>query len=285
MIKDGVHLGHLVNQWNPEMKHFLAKKTKRLTVSKTKAVTIHLLDLVKTTAHLNYVASRLTKTAKEKKIILFVGTGKTHAPLTARLAKACDAYYVTEKWLGGMLTNWNTINLSTERLRKYDVVLAQKLIETMPKKEAARAYKDQKNLSRILGGIKFMMQKPDLVVVIGQLKEINALKECEKLNIKTISISDTNCDPRKSDFIIPANDDSVASLQRIFKTFVAAVKRGQILATGRRFKRPLYFKKHYDKVTGPPRRRKKKTSNKTKPKLKTHRKDNFKKTVTKSKVK
>ena len=245
MMRNGVHLGHVVNRWNPQMKPFLVKNRKRVKLSKNKSITLHLIDLVKTASHLNYLASRLTKTAAQKKTILFVGTGKEYAPLVSRIAKVCKAYYVNEKWLGGMLTNWDTLRLSTDRLRKYDVLMADGSIQSMPKKEGARAYKDQNKLHRTLGGIKFMLKKPDLVIVVGQTKETNALKECKKLNIPSISITDSDCHPMASDMIVPANDDSLASIQFIFKTIATAVKRGQLLIDEQ--EKPRTYLRRYQK--------------------------------------
>lgn len=246
MMENAVHLGHAPNRWNPQMKSFIClDKSKRIKISDKKETKVHVLDLVKTVAHLDYLKLRLAKAAQQEQTILFVGTDKGYGPVISKMAKACQAYYVNEKWLGGMLTNWKTINTSRENLLKFGVLIEEGVIDGMPKKEQARAYKVKHKLHRLLGGISYMMKKPDLVIVVGQLKEQKALKECKKLNIPSISISDTNCNPMASDMIVPANDDSMAGLQIIFNNLVHAVKRGQLLLAEKN--KPRVFKRIYHK--------------------------------------
>ena len=217
MVKAGMHLGHPARKWNPKMKPFIY----------TEKDNIHLIDLIKTYVHLNYVCKFLTKSTSNGKTILFVGTKKQASNLVAKTALNCNSFYVNEKWLGGMLTNWNTISLSTKKLQELEIQEKKGLFNKLPKKEAANLLKKKQKLEKYLGGIKNMNKLPDIVIIIGQHEEINALKECNKLGISSISILDTDCDPSISDLIVPANDDSMPSIKLLLQEFEFAIKTGQ----------------------------------------------------------
>lgn len=217
MVQAGMHLGHPARKWNPKMKPFIY----------TEKDSIHLIDLIKTYVHLNYVCKFLTKSTSNGKKILFVGTKKQASNLIAETALNCNSFYVNEKWLGGMLTNWKTVYLSTKKLKNLEIQEKKGLFNKLPKKEAANLIKKKEKLNKYLGGMKNMEVLPDIVVIIGQHEEINALKECNKLGIRSISILDTDCDPSISDLIVPANDDSMPSIKLLLQEFEFSIKQGQ----------------------------------------------------------
>lgn len=217
MVQAGMHLGHPARKWNPKMKPFIY----------TEKDSIHLIDLIKTYVHLNYVCKFLTKSSSNGKKILFVGTKKQASNLIAETALNCNSFYVNEKWLGGMLTNWKTVYLSTKKLKNLEIQEKKGLFNKLPKKEAANLIKKKEKLNKYLGGMKNMEVLPDIVIIIGQHEEINALKECNKLGIRSISILDTDCDPSISDLIVPANDDSMPSIKLLLQEFEFSIKQGQ----------------------------------------------------------
>ena len=217
MVQAGMHLGHPARKWNPKMKPFIY----------TEKDNIHLIDLIKTYVHLNYVCKFLIKSTSVGKTVLFVGTKKQASNLIATTALNCNSFYVNEKWLGGMLTNWKTISLSTKKLKELEIQEKKDLFNKLPKKEAANLLKKKQKLEKYLGGIKTMDKLPDIVIIIGQHEELNALKECNKLGINSISILDTDCDPSLSDLIVPANDDSMPSIKLLLQEFEFAIKKGQ----------------------------------------------------------
>ena len=217
MVQAGMHLGHPARKWNPKMKSFIY----------TEKDNIHLIDLIKTYVHLNYVCKFLTKSTSNGKKVLFVGTKKQASNLIANTALNCNSFYVNEKWLGGMLTNWKTVYLSTKKLKNLEIQEQKGLFDKLPKKEASNLIKKKEKLNKYLGGMKNMEVLPDIVIIVGQYEEINALKECNKLGIRSISILDTDCDPSISDLIVPANDDSMPSIKLLLQEFELAIKQGQ----------------------------------------------------------
>ncbi len=217
MVKAGMHLGHQTKKWNPKMKPYIY----------TQRDNIHLIDLIQTYVHLNHVSKFLTESTSIGKTVLFVGTKKQFSQLVAKAALKCNSFYVNEKWLGGMLTNWQTIVLSTKKLKYLETQEQKGFLNKLPKKETARLTKEKEKLEKYLGGMKNMDHIPDIVIIIGQTEELNALKECNKLGIRSITILDTDCDPSLTDLIIPANDDSMPSIQLLLDEFVDAIKKGQ----------------------------------------------------------
>jgi small subunit ribosomal protein S2 len=228
MIKSYMYLGHPAKKWHPKMKSFVYQKSVLALLNK-KIIRMHIIDLVKSMYHAKFLSAWLTKIAMKNKKILFVGTEGPYAGLVSRAAKVCQAYYVNEKWLGGMLTNWKTIAILIDQLKDYERLIKSWKFQRMPKKEAARTLKQKNKLQKYLGGIKYMASKPDFVIVIGQLKERKVLNECKKSKIPSLSIVDTNCNPTASDLVMPSNDDSNRSLRWLFSLIVVAIKRGQLL--------------------------------------------------------
>lgn len=217
MIKAGMHLGHQARKWNPKMKPYIYGQRDN----------IHLIDLIKTYVNLNQVSSFLTQSTSNGKKVLFVGTKKQAAQLVADAALSCDSFYVNEKWLGGMLTNWRTISLSIQKLKYLETQEQKGIFNKLPKKEAASLIKQKEKLQKYLGGLKKMDRIPDIVIIIGQPEEFNALRECNKLGVRSITILDTDCDPSIADLIVPANDDSMPSIKLLLDEFVSAIKKGQ----------------------------------------------------------
>lgn len=219
MTKAGMHLGHEVRKWNPKMKPFIHSQKDN----------IHIIDLVQTYFLLKQTSQFLTKSTAQGQTVLFVGTKKPVSSLLAKAAINCDSFYVNQKWLGGLLTNWQTIQLSIKKLKELETRFDNGLFEKIPKKEASSLLKEKEKLDKYLGGLKTMQKIPDIVIIIGQTHEINAVKECQKLQIRTITLLDTDCNPALADFGIPANDDSIPSLQLLLNEFVEAIQKGKIL--------------------------------------------------------
>jgi small subunit ribosomal protein S2 len=153
-----------------------------------------------------------------------LGQKKQASRVIAQAAGLCDGFFVNQRWLGGMLTNWSTLQVSIKRLYE----LENQSFEGLPKKEAANLKKEWLRLNKYLGGLKLMKTLPDIVILVGQPEELNAVRECKKLKIPVVSLLDSDCDPTIVDWGVPANDDSVGSIQVILECFVEAIQRGKI---------------------------------------------------------
>ena len=213
MVKTGVHFGHQAKKWNPKMAPYIYAEKNG----------IHIIDLIQTYFFLKNTVKFLLSEASQGKKFLFVGTKKQASRLIAKVALSCNSFYVNQRWLGGMLTNWKTIKTSIERLNE----LQNLQNSNYSKKELANFKKEKDRLQKYLGGLKNMTAIPDVVIIVGQPEEINAVRECQKLGLRSITILDTDCDPNLADLFVPANDDSVASLQLILTEFIEAIKKGQ----------------------------------------------------------
>nr|YP_009105823.1 ribosomal protein S2 [Koliella corcontica]AIT94525.1 ribosomal protein S2 [Koliella corcontica] len=217
MAQVGMHFGHQARKWNPKMAPYIY----------TERNGIHIIDLIQTYYHIREVNNFLFESASKGKSFLFVGTKKQASRLVAKTALQCNSFFVSQRWLGGMLTNWKTIKSSINKLNELETLEKNGLLNNLPKKEAAIAKKEKERLQKYLGGLKNMINIPDIVIIIGQTEEINAVLECKKLQLETITILDTDCDPSLANYFIPANDDSVASLQLILNEFLVSIKKGQ----------------------------------------------------------
>lgn len=213
MVKTGVHFGHQAKKWNPKMAPFIYAEKNG----------IHIIDLIQTYFFLKNTRNFLTNQAAQGKTFLFVGTKKQASRLIAKVALSCNSFYVNQRWLGGMLTNWKTIKTSIEKLNQ----LQNLDLSNYSKKEIANFRKEKERLQKYLAGLKNMASIPDVVIIVGQPDEINAVRECQKLGLRSVTILDTDCDPTLADLFVPANDDSVASLQLILTEFVEAIQKGQ----------------------------------------------------------
>jgi len=217
MIQAGLHIGHFSHQWNPKMIPYIYKEKN----------SIHIIDLVQTYFYLQKALHFLYNSTAQGKTILFVGTKKQVSKLVERTANQCNSFFVTERWLGGLLTNWLTVQKSISKLallenqkRKIDNL-------QLSKKEISRLKKKKDRLEKYLGGLKNMTSLPDIVIIIDQQREITAVQECQKLGIRSITILDTNGDPNLADLFIPGNDDSIAALNLILNELSQCIILGQ----------------------------------------------------------
>ncbi len=217
MLESGVHFGHQTRRWNPKMAPYIF----------TERNGVHIIDLVQT-AQLMEDAYDYMRVASEKgKKFLFVGTKRQAAGIVAQEAQRCGAYYVNQRWLGGMLTNWTTIKSRVERLKDLERREETGALDLLPKKEASVLRREMVKLQKYLGGIKSMRKIPDGVVLVDQRREYNAVLECQKLGIPIVSLLDTNCDPDLVDIAIPANDDAIRSIKLIVGKLADAIYEGR----------------------------------------------------------
>ena len=216
LLESGVHFGHQTRRWNPKMSQYIY----------TARNGVHIIDLVQT-AQLMEDAYQYVRNGSDKgKRFLFVGTKRQAAGIIAQEASRCGANYVNQRWLGGMLTNWETIKTRVERLKELEAMEEDGQIERRPKKEGAVLRRELGKLQKYLGGIKTMRRPPDVVVIVDQRREYNAIQECQKLGIPMISLLDTNCDPDYADIPIPANDDAIRSIKLILGKLADAIHEG-----------------------------------------------------------
>jgi small subunit ribosomal protein S2 len=217
LLEAGVHFGHKAYRWNPKMFPYIYSEVNN----------IHILDLVQSATLLNEANSYVTSAANQGKIFLFIGTKRQASTLIAQEAKRCDSYYVNHRWLGGMLTNWTTLSDRIIRLKNLEQQEADNNFAFLPKKEASLSRKELEKLRKHLDGIKDMPRIPDIAIIVDQKREITAIRECRKLGIPIVSISDTNCDPDLIDIPIPGNDDAVRSIKLILKSLTDSIVEGQ----------------------------------------------------------
>lgn len=219
MIYAGMHFGHQKKNWNPKMAPYIY----------TERNGIHIIDLIQTYSYYFQVCTFLTEAAAQGKTFLFVGTKKQASSLVAKAALSCESFYVNQRWLGGMLTNWTTIRTSLKKLIAFEKKELAGEFLNYSKKEVSSILKEKQRLQKYLGGLKGMETIPDVVIIIGQPEEIHAVYECKKLGISSVTILDTDCDPSFADFFIPANDDSIPSIQFLLTGFIESIKKGKQL--------------------------------------------------------
>ena len=217
MLDAGVHFGHQARRWNPKMEAYIYGQRNG----------IHIIDILKTRVCLEEAGEFLFKTASESKKILFVGTKRQAANVISVAASQSNSFFVNQRWLGGMLTNWSTMKVCIQKLNALEKQFTTGIFDQLPKKEAALRKKQLDRLSKYLGGVKGMTSLPDVVIIVGQSRELNAVHECNRLGIRTITILDTNSNPDLADYFIPANDDSLRSIELILTTLSQAIQRGQ----------------------------------------------------------
>lgn len=210
LLEAGVHFGHQTKRWNPKMKQFIFGERSG----------IYILDLGKTVKLFKEAEEFVRQLAAEGKSLLFVGTKRQAQDVIAEEATRCGMFYVNERWLGGLLTNYTTIQRSIGRLRDLEAMATDGRYDFMPKKEIAKAEKEKRKLQKNLEGIRNMGRLPDALFVVDTRKEKIAVDEARKLKIPVIGIVDTNCDPDEVDFVIPGNDDALRSI-RLFASRVA----------------------------------------------------------------
>ena len=202
LLDAGVHFGHKTNRWNPKMSEFLFGHRNG----------IHIIDLQKTVQLFNEALKVVKSFAEEGKTILFVGTKRQASDLIEKYAKSCNQYFINKRWLGGMLTNWDTIQNSISRLKKIEDILENQ-INSYTKKEILKFQNTSEKLNKAIGGIKELTKKPDLLFIIDTNKEFLAVKEANKTEIPIVAVLDSNSSPEGIDYPIPGNDDAIRSIE------------------------------------------------------------------------
>ena len=210
LLEAGVHFGHQTKRWNPKMKKYIFGQRNG----------IYLIDLSRTSECLRQAEQFVMRLASENRTLLFVGTKRQAQDLIVEEAQRCGMYFVNERWLGGLLTNFTTIQRSLDRLRELEAMAEDGRYESLSKKEVARLEKEKRKLHRNLDGIRQMSRLPDAVFVIDTRREKIAVDEARKLRIPVIGLVDTNCDPDDVDYVIPGNDDALRAI-RLFVTRIA----------------------------------------------------------------
>ncbi len=219
LLDAGMHFGHQTQKWNPKMKPFIfgAKNG------------IYIIDLRKTSDMLDAAYNIVREYASRGRNVVFVGTKKQAGDVVAEEAKRAGSYYINRRWLGGMLTNFETIRGRINKLRELEDFINSGAAEKLPKKEIAQLNRQVAKLTKTLGGIKEMKGMPDILFVIDQKKELIAIKEANKLNIPVICLADTNADPDDIDFLIPGNDDAIRSIKLVASKLADAIIEGKSL--------------------------------------------------------
>ena len=217
LLEAGVHFGHQTRRWNPKMKQFIL----------TQRNGIYIIDLQKTVKKIEEAYYFVRDLAMEDKTILFVGTKKQAQESIEQEAKRCDMYYVNQRWLGGMLTNFKTIQGRIARLRKIEQMEATGEFDLLPKKEVIQLKLEQSKLEKNLGGIKEMKKLPGALFIVDPRKEHIAVAEARTLHIPIVAIIDTNCDPDEVDYPIPGNDDAIRAVKLITAKMADAVLEGK----------------------------------------------------------
>ncbi len=216
LLEAGVHFGHLKKKWNPKMLPYIFAEKKG----------IHIIDLNKTVEHLQETAAALKQIAKSGKKIMFVATKKQAKEIVSECAKKVNMPYATERWLGGMLTNFNTVRKSVKKMQSIEKMLGDGSAESLTKKERLTLGRDKDKMEKVLGGIAQLGRLPAALFLVDIGHEHIALAEAKRLGIQTFGMVDTNCDPNKVDFAIPANDDATKSIAIITNYITAAIAEG-----------------------------------------------------------
>jgi len=216
LLEAGVHFGHLKKKWNPKMLPYIFAEKKG----------IHIIDLNKTVECLQETAAAMKQIARSGKKILFVGTKKQAKDIVNESAKKVNMPFVTERWLGGMLTNFNTVRKSVKKMQRIEKMLGDGSFDSVTKKERLTLSRDKEKMEKVLGGIAQLGRVPAALFIVDIGHEHIALAEAKRLGIQTFGVVDTNCDPNKVDFAIPANDDATKSIAIIVNYIVAAIAEG-----------------------------------------------------------
>ena len=217
LLEAGTHFGHQTRRWNPKMKPFIF----------TERNGIHIIDLNKTVRRLEAAVDEVRKTAQSGKAVLFVGTKKQAVDVIRAEAERCNMFFVTERWLGGMLTNWQTIRMNIRHLDHLDRIANDGTYDKLKKKEVLLLEKERARMIKTLEGIRKMNGLPGLIYIVDIMNEHGAISEAQKLGIPTVAMVDTNSDPAQVDFPIPGNDDAIRSIEVITHAMADAVIEGR----------------------------------------------------------
>lgn len=222
LLEAGVHFGHQTKRWNPKMKEYIY----------TTRDDIYIIDLQKTLSKIEEAYAEINSIAANGGTFLFVGTKKQAQEASKENALRTNSYYVTERWLGGTLTNFRTIRSRVKRLEEIENMEKNGTFEVLPKKEVIELKKEYEKLNKLLCGIRSMEKLPQALIIVDPKKEINAIREARKLNIPIFGIVDTNCDPDDVDFVIPGNDDAVRAVKVVLGVLgnaIAEANGGEII--------------------------------------------------------
>ena len=216
LLDAGVHFGHLARKWNPKMAPYIFDQQKG----------IHIIDLHKSIVKIDEAADVLKQLARSGRKVLFVATKKQAKDIVSEKAAAVNMPYVTERWAGGMLTNFPTIRKAVKKMNTIDKMIEDGTFDTLAKRERLQVTRQRAKLEKNLGSIKDLSRLPSALFVVDVQKEMNAVKEANRLNIPVIAMVDTCCDPTPIDYVIPANDDATKSIAYIMDALCGAIKEG-----------------------------------------------------------
>ncbi|MGN1318810.1 MAG: 30S ribosomal protein S2 [Lachnospirales bacterium] len=224
LLEAGVHFGHQTRRWNPKMAEYIFAERNG----------IYIIDLQKTVKKVEEAYQAVAEIVKDGGEVLFVGTKKQAQDSIKEEAQRCGMYYVNERWLGGMLTNFSTVKTRIKRLKELDAMIEDGTMDLLPKKEVAKLMHEKEKLDKNIGGIKEMKRIPDCMFIVDPRKEKIAVQEAHSLNIPIVAIVDTNCDPEEVDYVIPGNDDAIRAVKLIAGRVADAViesKQGEMEVT------------------------------------------------------
>jgi small subunit ribosomal protein S2 len=221
LLEAGVHFGHQTKRWNPKMKEYIFGERNG----------IYIIDLQKTLKMFKEASKFVQDNAAEGRTIMFVGTKRQAQEAIAEEATRCGMFYINQRWLGGLLTNWVTVQKSVKRLKELDEMATDGRYELLPKKEVVKLERERKHLQANLAGIKNLSRLPDAIFVIDSNKEQIAVKEARKLGIPVVAVVDTNCDPSEVDYIIPGNYDALRAIRLFASKIADSVVEGSQAAT------------------------------------------------------
>src|SRR5512147_3122100 len=221
LLEAGVHFGHQTKRWNPKMKEYIFGERNG----------IYIIDLQKTLKMFKDASKFVQEQAAMGKVILFVGTKRQAQDAVKEEATRCGMFYVNNRWLGGLLTNWVTVQKSVKRLKDLDEMAVDGRYELLPKKEVIKLERERKHLQANLAGIKNLTRLPDALFVIDSNKEQIAVREARKLGIPVVAVVDTNCDPSEVDYIIPGNDDALRAIRLFTSKISESIAEGAQLMT------------------------------------------------------
>jgi small subunit ribosomal protein S2 len=225
LLEAGVHFGHQTKRWDPRMKEYIFGERNG----------IYIIDLQKTLKMFKEASKFVTELATQGKVILFVGTKRQAQDAIAEEATRCGMFYINNRWLGGLLTNWVTVQKSVKRLLEIDEMAADGRYDLLTKKEVIRLERERKHLQANLAGIKTMRRLPDAIFVVDSSNEAIAVKEARKLGIPVVAVVDTNCDPTVVDYVIPGNDDALRAIRLFTSKIADSVVEGAAAASDKQF--------------------------------------------------
>jgi small subunit ribosomal protein S2 len=239
LLAAGAHFGHLTRRWNPKMKPYIFMERNG----------IHIIDLKKSQDLLDTACTAIATIVAEGKKVLFVGTKKQAKDVIVEEAKRCNQYYISERWLGGALTNFTTIRKSVKRLTNIEKMESDGTFDKITKKEGLFLTREKDKLSRTLSGVVEMTRLPGALFVVDVKKEMIAVKEAKRLGVPVFAIVDTNCDPDAIDYIVPANDDALKTVQLITRAFANAIIEGTERVKAQQQEVPEHLEKQEEKAS------------------------------------